>query len=949
MNRLAAILFFLFWSLNTTVQAQTGPDPSIQWEQIETPHFLLVYDSRHRSLGDLYARYAEKAFAATTPAFGDWPKKTVIVITDNTDLANGFATGVPYPMISVFPVLPTALDSISDYGNWGLELVTHEYTHILTFEPANGVMRPMRWIFGSIVRPNILLPRWYLEGLAVEFETRHSHFGRLRSANFLSIPRAMIEEKTLRQEDLSRINESSIPDWPGGIRPYLLGALLWNEMIRLGGDDVVGNLNQDYSRRVPFLINGPVETRLGKDYVSLLAQTYERLEVQVREQIERIQSAGSLQDEALEQTGFFNHSPVISPDGKQLAFVSRTHNVDSSVWLASRTVNTESFLQATPQKAIEGTFINRVSWLPNSSGFIYDSIDTYNRYYSYSDLWRYDLESRKKSQLTQGLRAKEPTVSPDGKSIVFVQVLPGSTQLASVDLDGQHQKVLYTPPVQTRISRPEFLSSSRILFAEKRDDGAEVFKILDLEKPSEPRAVLQDFRPAHFPRLTSEGLLFVSDRSGVANLYLANRDLSSARPVSNTTTRLMTGELDSSTGELLYSRLTSSGPLIHAASRAEWNRTPATLPQVAALVDNKWSTYKEPEVDVSTQPEPYSAWPHLLPRYWMPYIYTGPNGSYFQASTANSDPTGRHAYSLSAAYDTLTQSASYFAAYSNRTTSVPTTLTGEHVSEYIQGGWNRDTTGVSLVGKFYLPGLGENWSGGLGARYLSTDLLSETLTRGGISASVAWSNATQKGLEISPEKGGSFSLTQTQYIPDWGNISYEQTSLRGTYYFSKWLPERHALALSSQVTLMPRLNRNLLGQSTYGGSYQSAVLQGGLLMRGYDTGTFIGRNLVSATAEYRFPIAYVYRGFGTTPFFIQRVHGDVFVDALSLDGIFFDPAERRYRSEKLGRVFMGSGVEFKADTTMFYHLPVQFTLGLYYGFDRQAASDGPVTFIGIGY
>ncbi|MES2962537.1 MAG: hypothetical protein V4760_01515, partial [Bdellovibrionota bacterium] len=51
---------------NSAAGAAVGRDPAIPWAQIETEHFLIVYDSRQQSLGEMYARQAEQAFAAVS-------------------------------------------------------------------------------------------------------------------------------------------------------------------------------------------------------------------------------------------------------------------------------------------------------------------------------------------------------------------------------------------------------------------------------------------------------------------------------------------------------------------------------------------------------------------------------------------------------------------------------------------------------------------------------------------------------------------------------------------------------------------------------------------------------------------------------------------------------------------------------------------------------------------
>ena len=107
------------------------------------------------------------------------------------------------------------------------------------------------------MHPNGILPRWYLEGLAVESESQFTDFGRLKSPRTFAEYRAFVEDAVLHKEDIARINETMIPSYPFGERPYILGSLLWEHMAQFGPPDVVDRLNQRYSRRFPFIINRP--------------------------------------------------------------------------------------------------------------------------------------------------------------------------------------------------------------------------------------------------------------------------------------------------------------------------------------------------------------------------------------------------------------------------------------------------------------------------------------------------------------------------------------------------------------------------------------------------------------------------------------------------------------------------------------------------------------------
>jgi len=223
-------LSFIFLTAFLPAQAEWVVQPSIEWKTLNTDHFEVIYNAEQQELALLYADRLEKAYEILHKTFSTMPEKTIVVINDKTDLTNGYATRVPYPHIMTYPVLPGPEDSLADTGDWYFELLSHEYTHVLNFEPATGIMKPLRYVFGSIVSPGLLLPRWWKEGLAVQMETSSSNFGRLRSVYQDATLRALVKDNQLGIFALPEINEV-LPTWPEGMRPYLFGSVMWSQMV----------------------------------------------------------------------------------------------------------------------------------------------------------------------------------------------------------------------------------------------------------------------------------------------------------------------------------------------------------------------------------------------------------------------------------------------------------------------------------------------------------------------------------------------------------------------------------------------------------------------------------------------------------------------------------------------------------------------------------------------
>ncbi|MDQ3556912.1 MAG: hypothetical protein M3409_09060, partial [Gemmatimonadota bacterium] len=99
-----------------------------------------------------------------------------------------------------------------------------------------------------------------------------------------------------------------------------------------------------------------------------------------------------------------------------------------------------------------------------------------------------------------------------------------------------------------------------------------------------------------------------------------------------------------------------------------------------------------------------------------------------------------------------------------------------------------------------------------------------------------------------------------------------------------------------------------------------------------------GDRAASATAEYRFPLALVERGMGTAPFFLDRLWGDVFVDA---GGAWCDAACGRFiGAPERPRPLASVGAELGVDLDVGYHAGVALRGGLALPLRAAAPGEG---------
>ncbi len=959
-------LIFLFVSVSN---AQLEVPPDLKWKTLRTPHFEVIFNAERQDLGRLYAEKLELAYEKLQPYFTKKPEVTVVIINDKTDITNGYATRIPYPHIMAYPVLPGPEESLADIGDWAYELLVHEYTHILTFEPAGGVMQPLRSIFGTIISPNLLLPSWWKEGVAVEMESRLSHHGRLRSIYQDATLRAMVESQTLHQFDLAEVNEM-IPTWPEGMRPYLFGSIMWNQMAQEHGVSIVDDLHDRHGRRVPYFIEQPAQDLLKKSYVDQYNLALHDLNERVQAQIEKLKEIPPT-PHVLPKNNFHSVSaPAISPDGKHLALITEDYSASRSIKLITRENIQDSFLDAKMTDTVErfneafepaaqqdgpltGT-IQRVSWFPDSERIIYDKLAYVNRIERYSDLHIYNLTSKKTKALTEGLRAREPSVSPNSERVVFIKLEGGRTSLATLNMAAPKETVdvLLAPPLQERISYPFFWDDKTIIFSWRKADGREHLYRLNIEEKN-PQQILAEYPSARFAKKVPQGLLFTSSKNGTHNLYVADSNLNIAKPVSHTLTAFFAADLDTVRNDIFATMMTAQGHRVVTMFPQDWQKTPDRLPEIKSLYAERFANSPTAEevskansLAAEAELTDYQAAGYLWPQYWIPFISgsSSETGIVISAQTSGFDPLKKHTYSLLASWDTALNQGSIQGSYLNQVTHLPMMLTGYKQSSYL-GDISNDITdyGVIAAGLPNVFALSRYASLQLGWRYLERSTDTTSVKRTGPTAYFGYANYSQAGAQISPESGLGFYLGATHFIQQNDYLSHSQYLAGGEIYFSRFLPQHNSIMLRLNGLHTPEKIPSLYGAATESLVFVPDSPAPQYIFRGYKRGQIYGRNLATLNAEYRFPIKNIYAGSGTDPLFLRRLSGAFVVDGAAADGVLLlEESSPGYQMIRMNHQFWSAGVEAKLETTLGYLFPVNIVIGYYAPLNSPDGNSGMI-------
>ncbi|NOR43692.1 MAG: hypothetical protein GQ572_10180, partial [Gammaproteobacteria bacterium] len=171
-------------------------DPGLDWKTIESEHLYVHFADGNKAIAERALVIAEAAHLRLTAELDWYPKeKTHVILSDETDQPNGFATPIFFNRTVIFLAPPTSVDTLEDFDDWLTTLIFHEYTHIVHLDKSDGSPEFLRNIFGRffLLFPNLFQPSWVIEGLATHKETYPERgVGRGQSTMFASMMRAEV-------------------------------------------------------------------------------------------------------------------------------------------------------------------------------------------------------------------------------------------------------------------------------------------------------------------------------------------------------------------------------------------------------------------------------------------------------------------------------------------------------------------------------------------------------------------------------------------------------------------------------------------------------------------------------------------------------------------------------------------------------------------------------------
>lgn len=997
--RLAALVLAVFvWALLAlSPRIASASNPDVKWKTIETEHFYIHFWAGQEDHAERTAMLAEKAYAELTTAWGhDVYLKTHITITDSQDAANGRATANPYPQIVNYVTAPESLSVLEAYDDWIDILTTHELVHVVHLDTVHGIARAINAVFGlgvlgKITTPNIVQPRWFIEGVATAHESKYSSMGRLRSAQFDAFLRMAVLEGSFQTIDQVSNNARVFPHVTS---VYLYGGHFMHYIIARYGEDKLRELSHVYATQViPYGINKALEKVLGITFYQLWEEFKEDTSRRFEAQARRIRARGLRQGRRLTFGGETTQYPFWSHDDAYVYFYKGDGHRDEGV----------KRIAATGGRIREGVGIGRqgsdvdlqqvfdmenpggASFVGATDDIVFDQTGVYDYRYRWSDLWRWNGgDPRGAEQLTFGIRASEPDVSPDGRTVVFRRNDAAQSRLGFLELDTGDVRELAAIDRVSQVYTPRWSpDGERVAFSGFVEGGYRDIYVHEVAT-GQTRRITADRHIDMSPSWSPDGryILFGSDRDDVYNIYAWDTEAETLHQVSNVLGAAFQPRVSHDGERLAYIGYNKNGYDLWVMDfdPEQWLPVMPSVSDLPPVADPKPQIAGQNGRPLSLGSHRYRAIDTFYPRLFFPTAFdfqSSDFGTGLGFETGLTDVLGYHSALMFFNYDAQQRIASGAMSYTfdrlwpafqfsasrglvNRSSGFTRfdydRPLGSENDTYVLTGY-RERVSTLAVGTSLPVVRHAQHSASFGAEYvwrrwenLDADSayvdpnapvtrLPEVGDAAEVALSASYSNesdgagrftyGTEQGRSVSVRVG----VIDRRLGGDFGDIN---TSV--SYNETIPMPWRghQSLALRWRGGAAAGGFRNrgafCVGDFISGGDAIRALLgrtgfgtSGCSLLRGYGVGAAQGRYFTRATAEYRIPLADVDRGVGSLPVFMTRVGMIPFVD---VGNAWTDPTDVR-------DVLVGSGAALVFSFRMGYGEGINLFLKYAHGFMRS--------------
>ncbi|MEP6700040.1 MAG: hypothetical protein ABJA85_01940, partial [Bacteroidota bacterium] len=486
----AILIFFipLYGAAQAVAPLGQSP-PRIKWQQIQTPHFRVIFPTEIESDAQRIANALDNAYHDVGTSLKSLPRKIPIVMQNQTTDNNAFVSseGRRAEFFSTPPQNPNNMGM----NKWYDELSLHEYRHVVQMDQSRvGWGKYMFYLFGNSgtsVMQGLTNPWWFWEGDAVGCESSMGYGGRGRIPSF---------DLTFRTQLLSHGAFPYVKAACGSLKNaipnhYLLGYLMTTYAKNHFGADVWSKiLTRTYTKPpVPFSFSRSIKKITGLSAEGL----YKGMTKEVKElwgrQADSVHETAAVYFHQPKEKVFTNYKfPQYLPDG---SIVAEKAGLETGSFLAHKSsiVDQSQFVLLTKdgkEKRLNITGVLDDNGVLSSAG---DKIIWSE--YAYDPRWggrnytvikTLDIKTKKITQLSHRSRYHAPCLSPDSKTIATIETTTGN-KFYLVLLDATTGTIIkkFENPGNIEYLQPQFTQNGQSILLVRTVPGYKSIVKMDIE------------------------------------------------------------------------------------------------------------------------------------------------------------------------------------------------------------------------------------------------------------------------------------------------------------------------------------------------------------------------------------------------------------------------------------------------------------------------------------
>ncbi len=494
-----------------------------RWQVIETDHFLVHYYPEIAEVGQHAARMAERSYARLSRLMGhQFAEKKPILL---------YGSSAAFAQSNVFGDLGEGTGGVTDFLRQRMaqfftgdmhsfeHVFQHEMVHVFQYDIFSRGRAGAN--FGALAQ--VQPPLWMMEGMAEYFSIGPTH----------PWTDAWVRDAVINNT-LPSIQQMT--ERPDRYFPYRYGLSVWQYVGERWGDDIIAEI----MNAIPAVgIDRAFRRETGMGLDELSTQWTEAMRQRYLPVAASYDRAREFAQPLLSQRlsgGIANYfvAPALSPDGKLISFISYGSLLRGEVFPDLYLANAETGERITRLvKSTTNPDFEQLRFIYSQPSFSQDGkLLAFTGQKGGKDvLYVMDVARRRvvRSIQTPVDQVLNPSFSPDNGRIVFSGLKGGITDLWVVNVDGSGARQLNNDLHGD--SHPQWSPDGRtIAFASDRGSDTDFdvlrfgkFKIslMDVETGAVrviPGQEALNVNPQWAP--DGKSLIFISDRTGVANLFL---------------------------------------------------------------------------------------------------------------------------------------------------------------------------------------------------------------------------------------------------------------------------------------------------------------------------------------------------------------------------------------------------------------------------------------------